>query len=102
MSGTPWLSYVLNVLLFLNHDNCASIHRVANRYFSAFSRNDNGMERLEAMHVDTGMGLERIVSVVQGHSSNYDIDAFQPILKKISEAAFTIHCYDCARMQFHI
>lgn len=40
---------------------------------------------LENKFVDTGMGFERIVSVLQGKRSNYDTDIFQPIINKIYE-----------------
>ncbi|NCC50522.1 MAG: alanine--tRNA ligase [Spartobacteria bacterium] len=46
-------------------------------------KSDGSLEELPAKHVDTGMGLERVVSVIQGKSSNYDTDLFQPIIRKI-------------------
>ncbi|PJF28964.1 MAG: alanine--tRNA ligase [Phototrophicales bacterium] len=40
---------------------------------------------LPAPGVDTGMGLERIVSIIQGKTANYDTDLFMPIIKKTQE-----------------
>jgi alanyl-tRNA synthetase len=44
------------------------------------------LKTLPARHVDTGMGLERISSILQNKTSNYDIDIFQPIFNHIYEA----------------
>tara|TARA_B100000427_G_scaffold7616_1_gene6914 strand:- start:9682 stop:12195 length:2514 start_codon:yes stop_codon:yes gene_type:complete len=41
------------------------------------------LEVLPACHVDTGAGLERIAAYLQGTSSNYQTDLFQPIISKI-------------------
>ena len=46
---------------------------------------DGGLLPLPHNHVDTGMGLERIASVIQGKLSNYDTDLFVPILNAITE-----------------
>lgn len=56
-----------------------------NLVFIQYNRNENGeLENLKNTHVDTGMGLERIVRVLQGKDSNYDTDIFMPLINKVS------------------
>lgn len=57
-----------------------------NLVFMQFNRLKNGsLESLPNKHVDTGMGFERLVRCIQGKTSNYDTDVFQPLISFISE-----------------
>lgn len=56
-----------------------------NIVFIQYNRDEKGLSLLPQKHIDTGMGLERLVSILQNHSSNYDTDAFMPIFDKITE-----------------
>ena len=57
-----------------------------NNVFMQFNRlKDGTLQPLPAKHVDTGMGFERLVRVLQGKTSNYDTDVFQPMIQFIAE-----------------
>src|SRR5258705_5004366 len=72
--------------------NCDRFVEIWNNVFMEFDRQANGkLNPLPAPSIDTGMGLERVTAVIQGHVSNYDTDVFTPLLRAIGERAGTTH-----------
>ena len=66
--------------------SCDRYIEIWNNVFMEFDRDTNGnLTPLPAASIDTGMGLERIVAVIQGKVSNYDTDLFAPLLRALSD-----------------
>ncbi|MGN1255859.1 MAG: alanine--tRNA ligase [Bacteroidaceae bacterium] len=69
----------------VNKDN-PQVIEIWNIVFMQYERKADGhLEPLSMNVIDTGMGFERLVRVIQGKHSNYDTDVFQPIIRAIGD-----------------
>jgi len=78
---------------------CGKYVEIWNNVFMEYNKNEEGEYReLKQKNVDTGMGLERTIAVLNGFDNVYQTELFQPIIKKIEALSafrypsFTAHC----------
>lgn len=83
--------------------DCDRWLEIWNLVFMQYMRDEHGrMSPLPRPSIDTGMGLERIASVLQGASTNYGTDLFVPIVRRIEEMSGKSAGVDGSVFPFHV
>lgn len=66
--------------------NCGKYFEIWNDVFMSYNRKSNGTyEKLQQHNVDTGMGIERTVAVLNGMKSVYEIDTCAPLVERVTK-----------------
>ena len=77
----------------VNNDH-PQVIEIWNNVFIQYNRKaDGSLEPLPAMHVDTGMGFERLVRAIQNKSSNYDTDVFTGTINEVEKITGKSYSY---------
>ncbi len=68
--------------------DCNRYTEIWNLVFTQFNQDETGKRtNLPKPNIDTGMGLERVATIMQGKSSFYDSDLFAPLMQKVADLA---------------
>jgi len=68
--------------------NCGKYFEIWNDVFMTYNKKDDGsFEKLKQHNVDTGMGIERTVAVINGMKTVYEIDTLVPLMEKVKRLA---------------
>ncbi len=87
----------------LGQCDCDRWLEIWNLVFMEYMRHENGdMTRLPKPSIDTGLGLERVASVLQGVDTNYGSDLFVPIIEKIEEISGKRSGHDAPIFPFRV
>ncbi len=71
-----------------NCDYCKRVVEIWNLVFMQYNRNERGeYELLNQTNIDTGIGFERLLSVLNGKNSAYETDVFADMIKRIEEVS---------------